>query len=75
MNIKERIIKRVNDINDPELLNELLSAIELEHEIENFHELNSSEKKAIDEGIVEADKGLLKSSEDAKALMNQWLKK
>jgi hypothetical protein len=54
MNIKERIIESVNDSNDPQLLDELLQAIELEHEIEHFRQLTSDEKTAIDEGIEEA---------------------
>lgn len=45
MNIKERILARVNDINDPRLLDELLKAVELEYEIEHIDELTEIEKK------------------------------
>lgn len=35
MGIKEKIKERVNNINDPRLLDELLKAVELEYEIEH----------------------------------------
>ena len=75
MNVKEKIIERVNDINDPQLLDELLQAIELEHEIEHFHQLTNHEKMAIDEGIDDADSGNLHSNNDASQLVREWLKK
>ena len=57
MNVKERIKERVNNINDPRLLDELLKIVELEYEIEHIDELTDLEKKAIDEGISDADSG------------------
>lgn len=75
MNTNERIIARVNDINDPQLLEELLQAIELEHEIEHFHQLTSDEKLAIDEGIEDAESGKLHSNSEASQLVKKWLKK
>jgi len=71
MNVKEKIIERVNDINDPQLLDELLQAMELEHEIEHFHQLTNDEKMAIDEGIKDADSGNLHSSNDASQLVRE----
>ncbi len=75
MNLKEKIKERVNDINDPRLLEELLKAVELEHEIEHLDELSEAEKKAIDEGISDADAGNLYSNEKASQLVKEWLKK
>ncbi|WOK04897.1 hypothetical protein RT717_17585 [Imperialibacter roseus] len=75
MNIKEKIIERVNDINDPQLLDKLLQAIELEHEIGHFHRLTSEEKLAIDEGIKDADAGNLYSNAEASQLVKERLKK
>ena len=75
MNVKERIKKRVNDINDPRLLDELLKTVELEHEIEHIDELTSLEEKAIDEGISDADSGKLHSNSEASQLVKEWLKK
>ncbi|WP_422354037.1 hypothetical protein [Roseivirga pacifica] len=74
MNTKERIKERVNDINDPRLLNELLKVVELEYDIEHTPELSDIEKKAIDEGITDADAGNLHSNAEASQLVKQWLK-
>ena len=75
MNLKEKIKERVNDINDPRLLEELLKAVELEHEIENVDELTNLEKKAIDEGISDAEFGKLHPNSEASQLVKEWLKK
>jgi hypothetical protein len=75
MNVKERIKERVNDINDPQLLDELLKAVELEHEIEHIDELTDLEKKAIDEGISDAESRKLHSNSEASQLVKEWLKK
>ncbi|MEM6526580.1 MAG: hypothetical protein AAF693_22500 [Bacteroidota bacterium] len=75
MNVKERIKERVNDIDDPKLLDELLKAVELEYEIENIDSLTDLEKKAIDEGISDTDSGKLHSNSEASQLVKKWLKK
>lgn len=75
MNVKERIKERVNDINDPRLLDELLKAVELEHEIEHVDQLTDIEKKAIDQGISDAELGKLHSNSEASQLVKKWLKK
>jgi len=45
MNVKERIKERINNINDPRLLDELLKAVELEYEIEHIDEMTEMKKK------------------------------
>jgi len=75
MNIKDRIIDRVKNINDPQLLDEILQAIELEHEIEHVHELTIDEKNAIDQGIEDAESENLHSNTEASQLVKKWLKK
>jgi len=61
MTVKERIKEKVNNINDPRLLDELLKAVSLEHEIDHVQELTEMEKKAIDEGISDANSRKLHS--------------
>jgi predicted transcriptional regulator len=75
MDIKEKIKERVNKINDPRLLDELLKVVELEHEIEHVDELSEPEKNAIDKGIADADAGNLHSNSEASQLVPKWLKK
>ena len=71
MNVKERIKERVNDINDPKLLDELLKAVELEYEIEHIDKLTDIEKIAIDEGISDAEAGNLHSNAEASQLVKE----
>jgi len=71
MDVKERI----NGINDPKLLDELLKAVELEYEIDHIDELTDIEKKAIDEGISDAETGKLHSNSEASQLVKEWLMK
>jgi predicted transcriptional regulator len=75
MNVKDRIKERVNDINDPKLLDELLKVVELEHEIDHIDQLTDHEKKAIDEGISDAESGKLHANSEASVLVKEWLKK
>ena len=75
MDVKERIKERVNAINDPRLLDELLKAVELEYEIEHLDEPTEAEMKAIDEGILYAEAGKLYSNSEASQLVKEWLKK
>lgn len=75
MNVKERIKERVNNINDPRLLDELLKAVELEYEIEHAEQLTDIEKEAIDKGISDAELGNLHSNSEASQLVKEWLKK
>ena len=75
MDIKEKIKRRVNEINDPQLLEELLKAVQLEHEIEYIDELTDLEKRSIDEGISNAESGKIHSNAEASQLVKQWLKK
>lgn len=75
MNVKERIKERVDDINDPKLLGELLKAVELEYEIEHIDQLTEFEKTAIDEGISDAEAGNSHSNSEASQLVKEWLKK
>ncbi|UII25092.1 hypothetical protein LVD15_17480 [Fulvivirga maritima] len=71
MNVKEKIMHRLKDINDPQLLHELLKAVELEYEIEHVEELIIPEKKAIDEGFLDVEAGKLHSNEEASRLVKE----
>ena len=73
--IREKIISKVNKIENQELLEELLKAVELEHEIDEIQELSNEEKDAIDEGIKDAENGNTHSNKEANELVKKWLKK
>lgn len=75
MNQKERIQERIDGINDPQLLDELLKAVDLEYEIEHVDELTDAGKTAIDRGIKDSELGKLHSNSEARELVKEWLKK
>ena len=72
--IKERIIDKLNQIEDPNLLKELLKAVELEVEVDQTYDLTKEEKTAIDEGIAAAESGNTNSSKEANQSVREWLK-
>ena len=73
--VKEKILERVREIQDPQLLKELLQAVELESEIDQIGQLTDDEIAAIDEGIKDADAGKMYSNTQATELVQQWLRK
>ena len=56
-------------------MDELLKAVEPEHEMEYIDELTDLEKRSIDEGISNAESGKIHSSAEASQLVKEWLKK
>lgn len=73
--IKEKIINKINNIKDPEMLEKLMQAIDVEYEIDQMLELSDKEISAIDEGINDADTGHLHSNTESSRLVKEWLKK
>lgn len=73
MNVKEKIIERLNSIDNPELLNEILDLISAETEVEEIYRLNSSERKNVQEGIDDAKEARTYSQDEADNLISQWL--
>lgn len=75
MDVKEKIKQKVNDISDPRLLEELMNVVEVEYEIDQTKELSKLEKKAIDDGIADAEAGKLYANSEARGLVKQWSNK
>ncbi len=73
--LKKKIIDRIKKIQDESLLEELFKAVELEHEIDSTYELSKEERKAVEEGIKDANQGRTYSHDEADHLVKEWLKK
>jgi len=73
--LKKRIIDRIKIIQDEKLLDELFKAVELEHEIDSTYELSKEERKAMEEGIKDANQGQTYSHDETDHLVKEWLKK
>jgi len=74
LSIKEQIINRVNSINNPVILNEILKLISAESEIDKIYRLPQAERKNVNEGIENADNGNVLIQEDSEKLISKWLK-
>ena len=73
--LKRKIIDRIKKIQDESLLEELFKAVELEHEIDSTYELSKEERKAVEEGVKDANQGKTYSHDEASHLVKEWLKK
>jgi len=75
MTTKERIITRVNQINDPQLLEDILRAVDLELNLEESYQLTELESAAVAEGLKDANEGKLYSQSEAREFVRQWQRK
>ncbi len=73
MTLKQRIIERVNSIEDENILNEIFSLISAEKDFETVYEFSPSELQLVNEGIEDANKGRSYSQEETEKLVAKWL--
>lgn len=73
--LKQRIIDRLQDIEDKSLLNEVLRIIEVESDTEKVYQLTEAEERAVNEGIADYKAGRVYSDEEANQKIREWLKK
>lgn len=72
--LKESIIKKVEGINDPELLAYLDKLIELENSTKVYY-MSDAEKKMVNEGWEAYKNGDYINGDDADREIDEWLKK
>ncbi len=73
MKLKQRIIERVNSIEDENILNEIFNLISSEKDFETVYEFSPSELQLVNEGIEDANKGRSYSQEETEKLVAKWL--
>tara|TARA_R110002051_G_scaffold174602_2_gene244822 strand:- start:11033 stop:11284 length:252 start_codon:yes stop_codon:yes gene_type:complete len=73
MSIKEIIIEKVNSINNPEILDSILSLISTESEMDQIYQFSAAEKKLVEEGINDADSGNIYSQQESNNIISKWL--
>jgi aryl-alcohol dehydrogenase-like predicted oxidoreductase len=73
MSIKEIIIGKVNSIDNPEILNSILSLISTESEMEKIYQFSAEEKALVEEGIKDADTGNIYTQEQSDNMISKWL--
>ena len=73
--LKLEIIKKVISISDGLILEEIIRLINQESALANTYQLTDEEQVALKEGLQDVADGNLYSSESAKNLLEEWLKK
>ena len=73
MTLKQRIIERVNSIEDENILNEIFNLISAEKDFETVYEFSPSELQLVNEGIEDANSGRSYSQEETEKLVTKWL--
>ena len=73
--LKEKLIEKINSTDDIELLEELLLVIDFESKSEDVYKLNSDELAAVKDGIAQIDNGQFFSNEEANKIFDKCLGK
>ena len=74
MDIRQQIIDRLNSIDNPAILNEILDLISAESETDEIYRLSKAERRNVNKGIEDADSGNTMNQEESEKLISEWLK-
>jgi len=73
--LKEKLIDKIRNTNDRELLNLIARAIQLEEQFEDIYVMSPGEIAAVEDGIKQIKNGQWVSHEEATKRIDEWLKK
>jgi hypothetical protein len=71
--LKDKLIAKISDTNNEELLDQISRLIELEDQISDVYKLSPDELKAVNEGIEQIDNGLFLTNDEANKLIDKCL--
>ncbi len=71
--LKEKLIAKISNTGNVDLLKELLMITEIEEQMEGVYHLSSEEIIAVNDGINQIDKGLFLSNDEANVLIDKCL--
>ena len=72
--LKEKLIEKINSTNNAELLAELLSLIDFESKTDEVYKLSAEEVEAVNEGMYQLKNGFFVSNEESNRRADEWLK-
>ncbi len=72
-NLKERLIKRIQETTDPDLLKEVYRLLEIDFDDQEIYVLSDDERAAIMEGQKQIDEGKYLTHEQANEETRKWL--
>ena len=73
--LKEKLIAKINSTNDVELLDELSWIIDVEEPSREPYKMSQGEIDAVREGLEQIKNGQYVSDEEANSQIEEWLKK
>jgi hypothetical protein len=73
--LKEKLIKKINNTDDEQLLEHIADIIEFEHNPEYIHAMSQGEIDAVKEGLEQIKNGQCISDQEAHRQIEEWLKK
>lgn len=73
--LKEKLIAKINDIDNEELLGHISDVIEFEENIADVYEITGEELEAVKEGLKQLDEGHYISHKEAIERANKWFAK
>jgi hypothetical protein len=73
--LKEKLIEKINSTDDVELLKELLLVIDFESKSEDVYEMSPGEIEAVNEGLKQFKNGQWITHEESNKRVDEWLKK
>ncbi len=73
MTVKDKIIERINSINDPDILSEILDLISAESTLTDVYITSPEEKEAREEGLTDIQNGRIHTQEESNQTISLWL--
>ena len=73
MSIKEKIINKINAIDNPDILNSILNLIVNESEAEEIYQFSEEEKQMVQEGIEDVKNGNVFNQQESDNIISKWL--
>ena len=74
-NLKNQVIKRLDFVNDEQLLEEILNLIEFETETDVVFSIPAEHQIELDISLEQLEKGEIVSNKDVDAKIQKWLSK
>ncbi|HTD97637.1 MAG TPA: hypothetical protein VK668_00045 [Mucilaginibacter sp.] len=73
--LKEKLIARISNTDDEELLDQISRVIDLETRMDEIYEMSPEEIEAVKEGIAQLDNGQWVSNDEANKMIDKCLGK
>ena len=75
VDLKEKLIKKIKEINSPDVLQEIHRLLEMGFEDQEIYQLSEEQKSVVNEAQEQIRKGEFISNEKANEEVKEWLKK